>query len=109
MELEFSKTTIVILFLFGFVIVFVALFYPVNKKDSSPSVFEDTAIFEDSKQQVSDLFQVKESQKSSDKQPIPTDIPKDEACIIEGQTVREGTVSSNTICINETPSITPRL
>jgi hypothetical protein len=52
---------------------------------------------------VSDFFETKEKDKPVivTNENRPSDLKADEACIINGEVVKEGTVSSNTICINE--------
>jgi hypothetical protein len=107
-ELQLSSKALLVLFLFGIVVV-TAVFYPVHKKQESLSGVESASPIEDSNESVSNLFNLEDRKDKEEFQPIPTDIPKDKACNLDGQVVREGTVSSNTICVNETPSVTPKI
>lgn len=55
---------------------------------------------------VSGLFKVSGTPIPIDIKNLPTGITKEEACRLNGNIVKEGTVASNTICVNETPAPT---
>ncbi len=55
---------------------------------------------------VSGLFKVSGTPIPIDVKNLPTGITKEEACRLNGNIVKEGTVASNTICVNEIPTPT---
>jgi hypothetical protein len=105
-----NSRLVLLLFIIGLIVLFVALFIPVSKSNSTKESIQEVQVEDSQGVSVSDLFKVEDRKDQEQIQPIPTDIPKDEACNLDGQMVRGGTVTSNTICVNESPAvITPKI
>jgi hypothetical protein len=104
-----GRKTLLLLSLFAVFVIVLAVSIPVKKTNSIEMPSSETPPEESSNTSVSDLFKTEDRKDKQEVQAIPTDIPKDQACTLNGQIVREGTVASNAICVNETPSVTPQI
>jgi len=106
MEQYFSRKIIVFLLVASLIVVGIALFFPLPGDNVVKEVPKEAQ--EPQGESVSNLFEVKDKKELESKKAIPTDIPKEDACNLDGQMVRGGTVSSNTICVNESPPVIPQ-
>jgi len=106
MEQYFSRKIIVLLLVASLIVVGLALFFPLPKDNATKEAPQDAE--ESQGESVSNLFEVKDKKETESKKAIPSDIPKEDACNLDGQMVRGGTVSSNTICVNESPPVIPQ-
>lgn len=102
--MKFSWKSLVLIGVIAVAILATAIFIPVPSKNTSNTVVQHEQIEEPQSAQLGDLFRTQESvpnNTSPSRLEVPTDIPEEESCVLDGQIVREGTVSSNTICVNE--------
>lgn len=105
MEL-FSKKVSIGLFIFAVLVLLLAFFWPVHPKNDGIVEPVSKGQNEPPAGSISDHFNISSTPIPINAKNLPTGIQVDEACRLNGQIVKEGTVASNVICINETPEPT---
>lgn len=107
MEGIFTKNVLLALVIVALLVLSAALFIPVRKNEGAKTSEENTIQqTQEEGLSVSNLFNVTETPGPITKDSLPSDIKPDEACRVENYIVKEGTVASNTICVNDTPTPT---
>lgn len=103
----FTKKVLILLSLCALVVLAFAFLMPVDENQES-EVIQETELQQVQGEDfsISNFFNTKATPGPINTRELPPDIKPDEACRVEDYIVKEGTVASNTICINETPTPT---
>jgi hypothetical protein len=102
MKLFSSTFFLLVLIPVALIVLFIALVAPVPKELplKNGQIIDTNVVFEEGTS-VSDYFNSDDIKRVEVEPVVPSGFQKDEVCIIEGQTVKEGTVASNTTCVSE--------